>query len=64
MNLADLAETVQAMPHRVAADYLLAAAFLLFAVVLVAAIAWGERDRRRSLDDEPGRRHVRRSGGS
>ena len=36
------------MAHRALADWVLAGAFLLFSLVIVAAIVWAEIDRRRS----------------
>jgi hypothetical protein len=49
-----------AVAHRVLADYVLAGAFILFSLTLIAAVAWSERDRRRAArDDAPGLRLVR-----
>jgi len=49
---------IAVMAHRALADWVLAGAFILFSLVLAAAIVWGELDRRRSVGGRTGAQRL------
>jgi hypothetical protein len=49
---------IAVMAHRVLADWVLAGAFILFSLTVLAGIVWAEIDRRRSVGGQTGMSRI------